>query len=122
MPVNLISPTTCNAKTSGITLADANETNFIVNTSGGGKFIRINALYAANIDGSANVDCTIKWYNAATGGTGFAIANTVTVPADATIVMVGHDAPLYMEDNTRITVQASAGGDLTCVASYEEVS
>lgn len=119
---NILSPTTVYARTSGISPATTGEFDFLVNTSGSNAFIRINSLYAANIDGTANVDCTIKWYNAATGGTGFAIANTVTVPADATIVIIGHDAPLYLDDNTRITVQASAGGDLTCVASYEQVS
>ena len=119
---NLLSPTTVTGKASGVTLANTSETTFITNASGSNKFIRINALYAANIDGTANVDCTIKLYDAATGGTGYAIANTVTVPADATVVMVGHDAPLYLEENRRLTVQASAANDLTLVCSYEEVS
>lgn len=119
---NLLSPTTVNGKASGLTLSSTSETTLLTNASGSSKFIRINALYAANIDGAASVDCTIKLYDAATGGTGYAIANTISVPADATVVMVGHDAPLYLEENRRVTVTASAANDLTVVCSYEEVS
>lgn len=119
---NLLSPTTVNGKASGITLANTTETTFLTNASGSNKFIRINALYASNIDGTNNVNCSIKLYDAATGGTGYSLASGVTVPAGATIVMVGHDAPLYMEENRRITVAASAANDLALICSYEEVS
>ena len=119
---NLLAPTTVNGKATAVTLANTTETTLLTNASGSNKFIRINALYASNIDGTNNVDCTIKYYDAATGGTGYSLATTVTIPADATVVMVGHDAPLYLEENRRVTVTASAGNDLALVCSYEEVS
>ena len=119
---NLLSPTTVNGKAALLTLSSTTETTLLTNASGSNKFVRINALYAANIDGLNNVDCTIKLYDAATGGTGYALANTVNIPADATVVMVGHDAPLYLEENRRVTVTASAASDLTVICSYEEVS
>jgi hypothetical protein len=121
---NLLSPTTVNAKATGISPANTGETTFLTNAANSNMFMRINALYAANIDGTNNVDCTIKWYSSATSGigSGFAIANTVTIPADATVVIIGHDAPMYLEENRRITVQASAANDLTITCCYEEVS
>ncbi len=120
---NLLSPTTVNAKFSGLNLSSTAETNFISNAASSNKFIRINALYAANVDGTNNVDCTIRIYdNATSGGTGYALASGVVIPADATVVIVGHDAPIYLQENYRITVAASAANDLTVLCSYEEVS
>lgn len=118
---NLISPTTINGKTTFLTLANATETNLLVNAANSNKAIKIISIYAANIDGVVSVDCTLDIYNSATAGTGFPIVNTVTVPADATVVLIGRDAPIWLEEDRRLTVQASAGGDLTIICSYEEV-
>jgi hypothetical protein len=118
---NLMSPTTVNGKTTYLTLANTTETNLLVNAANSDAAIKIVSIYAANIDGVVSVDCTLRIYNSATAGTGFPIVNTVTVPADATVVLVGRDAPIWLEEDRRLTVQASAGGDLTIVCSYEEV-
>jgi hypothetical protein len=118
---NLISPNTINGKTTYLTLANTNETNLLVNASSSNKAIKIISIYAANIDGLASVDCTLKIYTAASGGTGHAIVNTVSVPADATVVLTGRDAPIWLEEDRRLTVQASAANDLAIVCSYEEV-
>jgi hypothetical protein len=119
---NLINPGTITGKTTYLTLANTTETDLLVNASGSNKALRVTAIYAANIDGVVSVDCTLRIYNAASGGTGFPLANTITVPADATVVLVGKDAPIWLEENNRLTVQASAGNDLTVVCSYEDVS
>lgn len=119
---NLINPTTITGKTTYLTLANTTETTLLTNAASSNKALRIVSIYAANIDGVVSVDCTLDIYDAATGGTGYPIVNTVTIPADATVVLVGKDAPIWLEENRRLTVQASAGGDLTIVCSYEEVS
>lgn len=93
----------------------------LTNSANSNRLYKITSLYAANIDGAASVDCTIKLYNSATAGTGYHLANTVTIPADATVVMIGKDAPVYLEEDRRVTVAASASGDLSVILSYEEV-
>jgi hypothetical protein len=118
---NLINPSTINGKTTYLTLANTNETDLLVNASSSNKVIKIVSVYAANIDGVVSVDCTLKIYTAASGGTGHAIVNTVSVPADATVVLIGRDAPIWLEEDRRITIQASAADDLAIVCSYEEV-
>lgn len=119
---NLINPGTITGKTTYLTLANTTETDLLVNAASSNKALRVTAIYAANIDGVVSVDCTLRIYNAASGGTGFPLAHTITVPADATVVLIGKDAPIWLEENQRLTVQASAGNDLTVVCSYEDVA
>jgi hypothetical protein len=37
------------------------------------------------------------------------------------VVLIGRDAPIWLEEDRRITIQASAADDLAIVCSYEEV-
>jgi hypothetical protein len=53
------------------------------------------------------------------------IANYVgftTVLDDATLVIIGKDNPIYVEENRSLTAQASAASDIAIVCSYEEIS
>lgn len=119
---NLNSPTTINGKTAFLALSSTSETDLLVNAASSGKAYRVTALFLANVDGTNNVDATVKIYNAATAGTGYAIVSTVNIPADATVTPLGRDISLWLEEDRRLTVTASAADDLAVVCSYEEVS
>jgi hypothetical protein len=119
---NLNAPTTITGKTTYETLANTDETNLLVNAASSGKALRVTMITLANIDGTNNVDATVKIYTAASGGTGHALASTITIPADATVVLLGRDASVWLEEDRRLTVTASAGSDLAVVCSYEEVA
>lgn len=119
---NLIAPSTINGKTTYISLASTSETLLLSNTASSGKALRVHSIYAANIDGSNAVDVTLKIYDDDTAGTGYSLASTVSVPADSTVVLVNKDAPVWLEEDRRLTVTASAGGDLNIICSYEEIS
>lgn len=118
----MLSPSSIYPKTTGVALADTLETNLLVNSSSSGKTIRVQSIYAANVDGSNPADISLKWYNAASGGAGYHLAKTIAVPADATVVLLAADAYIWLEENTRLTVQASAADDIEIVCSYEETS
>jgi hypothetical protein len=118
---NLINPTAIYGKTTYLTLANTTETNLLVNAASSGKALKVVSVYAANIDGTVSADITLDIYTSATAGTGHPIVSTVSVPADATVVLLGRDAPIWLEEDRRLTVIASAGGDITVVCSYEEV-
>lgn len=119
---NLSAPTTIIGKTTYLTLANTTETDLLVNAASSGKAFRVTMVTLANIDGTNNVDATVRIYTAASGGTGHALANTITIPADATVVLLGRDSSVWLEEDRRLTVTASAGGDLAVVCSYEEVA
>lgn len=119
---NLAAPNTITGKTTYLTLADANETDLLVNASSSGKALRVTNVMFVNIDGAAAVDGSLTIYTAASGGTGHKIANTVTVPADSSIVVLSRENAVWLEEDRRLTVQASAASDLAVICSYEEVA
>jgi hypothetical protein len=98
-------------------------TALVSNAASSGKVFKVNSIYVANVDGSAAADITIELFSQDDiGGTGTGIANTIPVPADATLIVVGKDAPIYLEEDKSIGAQASAANDLELVCSYEEIS
>lgn len=119
---NLNNPTSITGKTTYLTLANTNETTLLTNAASSGKALRITNLMFVNIDGIAAVDASATIYTAASGGTGHKIANTITVPADSSIVLLGRENAVWLEEDRRITVQASAASDLAVICSYEEIA
>ncbi len=120
---NIVNVATINAGTAMVALPTTAATAIISNAASSGKVIKVNCLYAANVDGSVACDITINLYSAAAlGGTAFPIAYTVSVPADSTVIIIAKDAPIYLTENMSIGATAGTGGDVTIVASYEEIS
>tara|TARA_E500000318_G_scaffold105475_1_gene112419 strand:+ start:4403 stop:4771 length:369 start_codon:yes stop_codon:yes gene_type:complete len=91
------------------------------NASSSGKILKINSLIIANIDGTNAADITVT-LRTAVGSLLSTIAKTVSVPADATLVVISKDSSIYLEENMAIYVQASAAGDLSATCSYDEIS
>ena len=58
----------------------------------------------------------------ARGGSTIAICSTVSVPADATLVVVDRNSPVYLEEGDSLTASASAASALQIVVSYEEIA
>lgn len=108
-------------KTTHVALSDTNETTLLSNAASSGKAQRITFLSVCNVDGTDNCDVTLKLYNAASGGTAYSLASTLVVPADSTFAPFGRDLSLWLEEDRRITAQASAANDLHIVLSYEEI-
>lgn len=89
------------------------------NTSNSGKLFKVNAVYCANVDGTDNADITLTHYN---GTTDYRLAYTISVPADATQVLVARDAFIYLEEGQSLRAQASANSKLELVIAYEEIT
>ena len=85
--------------------------------------MKVNSVYVANIDGTNACDVTVSYYTQDDiGGTAFRIASTVSVPSDATVVIVSKDAPLYLREDSSLGATAGTASDLEVVVSYEEIS
>ena len=119
---NLKSPTTINGKTAVLALSSTNETSLLANAASSGKAMRVTSLFVSNVDGSNNAAITLKYFNAASGGTGYCLASTLTVPADSTVVILTREQSVWLEEDKSLRVTASAADDLVVVCSYEEVS
>jgi hypothetical protein len=96
--------------------------SLVSNAASSGKILKINSLIIANIDGTNAADITVTLRNAAGGTTYSTLANTISVPADATLVVVSKDTSVYLMEDMSLYVAASAAGDLSATCSYEEIS
>ena len=121
---NIVGPTTITAKTtylSGVT--GATGTVLLSNATGSNKVLQVQSLYCSNVDGSSNADVTVKVHSEDDGGgTGRAVCNTVVVPADASVIIVDKNAPIWLEEDQSIVVTPSASDDLEFICSYLEIS
>ena len=103
--------------------ADPFATALVSNAAASNKVFKINSIVAANVDGSSACDITIKIFSAAAlGGTGTAIASTISVPADATLIITDKTTTFYLLENRSIGATASAANDIVVTISWEEIS
>lgn len=117
---NLVNVTAIYGKTVGAALTTSSA-DILTNSAGSGKVFKINSVYVANVDGSSSADATVTWYDAGST-TSYNLAKTISVPADATLVVVDKDAQIYLEEGDKISALASAAGDLEITISYEEIN
>ena len=88
------------------------------------KVLKINTLYVANINGNASADISIA-LSIDTTITPLILrqlARTVTVPADTTVLVLGRDGPIYLEECMRLVVTGSIVNYLDVICSYEEIT
>ena len=98
-------------------------TQLASNAASSGKVFKINSIVIANIDGTVAADITVNIYSAAAlGGTAIAIASTISVPADASLIVTDKTTTFYLLENQSIGALASASGDLVATISFEEIT
>ena len=87
-------------------------------TCASNKLLKVNSLIIANIDGTnaASIDVWVTRSSA-----DYYIAKTISVPADATLVVIDKNMGLYLVESDILKIQASAAGDLSATCSYEEI-
>ena len=113
---NIVNVATITGKTA-VQAVGTSATAIVTNSAASGKVFKVNALYIANIDGSATAEITVDLFRSSTA---YPIASTISVPADATLDLMSK--AIYLEEGDTLRCTASAAGDLTAVCSYEEIS
>ena len=120
---NIVSVNSIFGNTTGIALTTTLTTVLLANASSSGKVYKIESIMVANVDGTNAADVTVDWNTDAGGtGTSYALAATISVPADATLNLVDKNSSFYLMENQSIIGGASANSDLECIISYEEIS
>ena len=98
-------------------------TQLASNTAASGKVFKINSIVVANIDGTNAADVTVNIYSEdALGGTPLAIVSTISVPADASLIVTDKTTSFYLLEDQSIGALASAAGDLVATISFEEIN
>lgn len=120
---NIVNVATITGKTAYVTPANTNATVLLANAASSNKVFKINSLVAANVNGTSARDVTVAINTAAAGsGTGYPIVSTVAVPADASLVVIDKENPIYLEEDKSIVVTSGAANDIAFTISYEEIS
>ena len=120
---NIVNVATIIGKSATIALSSTSATAIVSNAASSGKVFKINMIQIANVDGTNAADITISLYSQDDiGGTAYALASTISVPADTTLVALDKNTAVYLEENRSIGAKASVANDLTVVCSYEEIS
>ena len=82
---------------------------------------KVNTILVCNIDGTNAANVTIE-VSIDNGSNFVAIASTISVPADATLMLVDKNTAFYLDETDLLRVVGSANGDLTYTVSGEKIT
>ena len=120
---NIVNVAAIYGNNSSTSLTTTNATAIVNNPASSGKVFKVNMIVVANVDGTAAADITINKYSQDDlGGTAFAIASTISVPADASLIVVDKTTAIYLKEDESIGATAGAANDLVVTASWEEIN
>ena len=120
---NIVNVTTITGKSNVVSLTDTNATAVVSNAASSGKVFKINSLVVSNVDGTNAADITVSYYSEDDiGGTATEIVSTISVPADASLVVIDKNTSIYLEEDRSIGATAGTASDLKVLVSYEEIS
>jgi hypothetical protein len=127
---NIASLTTITGKTTYFTPSGTTAVVLLQNAASSNTVLKINQIVVANVDGTNAVDCTVSIYSnggvaqgsAPSGGTAYPIASTISVPADASLIVVDKTTGIYLEEDTSISITSGTASKLTFSVSYELMS
>ena len=115
---NILGATSIYGKSVGAALGTNTDT--VLLTCAANKVLKINSIIVANVDGSSAADATVKFYDSSATAS-YRLASTVSVPADSTLIVLGKDSPIYLEEADEIRGGAGVASDLEIIISYDEL-
>jgi hypothetical protein len=100
------------------------------NTASSGQVFKINQIVAANVDGSTAYSTTVSIYSngaqsqgsAPSSGTAYPIVSTVSIPANASLVVADKTTAIYLMEGQSIVVTSSTASKIAYTISYEVIS
>jgi hypothetical protein len=127
---NIVAVTAIFGVTTYLTPSGTTAVVLLPNAPASGLVFKINQIVAANVNGTAAVDCTVSIYTngavaqngAPSSGTAFPIVSTVSVPADASLIVVDKTTSLYLMEGTSIIVTSGTASGITYSISYESIA
>jgi hypothetical protein len=124
------SATTIYGVTTYLTPSATTAVVLLPNAASSGQVMKINQIVAANVNGSAAVNATVSIYtngavaqgSAPSSGTAYPIASAVSVPQNASLIVVDKTSALYLMEGTSITVTSGTASGITYSISYELIA
>lgn len=120
---NIVNVAAIYGNNSSTSLSTTNATAIVNNPASSGKVFKVNMIMVANVDGTNAADITINKYSEDDlGGTAYQIASTISVPADATLIVLDKTTAIYLKEDESIGATAGSASDLVVTASWEEIN
>jgi hypothetical protein len=127
---NLLAATTASGTTTYLTPSGTSAVVLLPNAAASGQVFKINQIVATNVNGSSAVNATVSIYtngavaqgSAPSSGTAYPIASTISVPANAALIVVDKTTQVYLQEGTSITVTSGTASGITYSISYEVIS
>jgi len=127
---NIAALTTLTGNTTYYTPSGTSAVVLLANAASSGTVYRIDQIVAANVNGSTAVNATVSIYtngavaqgSAPSSGTAYPIVSTVSVPANASLIVTDKTTAIYLMEGTSITVTSGTASGITYSISYEAIS
>jgi hypothetical protein len=126
---NIVNVTVINGVTTYLTPSVATAVVLLPNAASSNKVFKINQIVVANTTGTA-ANTTVSIYtngavaqgSAPSGGTAFPVASAISVPGNASLIVVDKTTAIYLQEGTSITVTSGTASSLTYSISYEDIT
>jgi hypothetical protein len=112
---NIVSPTTITLKGISSTVGTSSMTVLACPSN---KAIKVSALVAANITATA----TAVVVDISDGTNSRSLVSNIAVPANASLLCITRDNPVYLEEGNSLKITAGATGAIHFTGSYEEIA
>jgi hypothetical protein len=120
---NIVNVTNIVGNNSLTALSTTNATAIINNAAASGKVFKVNSIVVSNVDGTNAADITISIYSEDDiGGTAYQIVSTLSVPADASVIVTDKSTGFYLKEDQSVGATAGTASDLVVTASWEEIN
>ena len=124
--VNIINATSIYGKTTYYVPSGTTAVVLLANAAASSTVMKINEITATNTTGTA-ANTTVSIYtngavaqgSAPSGGTAYPIAGTISVPANASLIVSDKTTAFYLEEGVSISVTSGTGSAITYTVSYE---
>ena len=126
---NIVNVTSIYGNTTYYTPSGVTAVVLLPNAASSGVVNKIENVVVSNVTASA-ANATVSIYtngavaqgSAPSGGTAYPIAFQVSVPANASLVVVDKSTAFYLQEGTSISITSGTANALTFTTSYEAIS
>ena len=124
--VNILNLTSIYGKTTYYVPSGTSAVVLLPNAAASSTVMKINEITATNTTGSA-ANTTVSIYtngavaqgSAPSGGTAYPIAGTISVPANAALIVSDKTTAFYLEEGVSISITSGTASAITYTVSYE---
>ena len=120
---NIVHVTAIYGNHSLTSLSNTSAFSIINNAASSNLVLKVNSIVVANTNGTTAADVTVNIYSQDDlGGTAYAIASTITVPADASLIITDKTTSFYLKEDQSVGATAGTANALVVTASWEQIS